>query len=77
MFEYEAFQVKQELLARGTRLALKLAGEIGIPSDGVIHGGEKFENRGMDAAAQEGRAERWQAKNGISRFVSPRVRLMR
>lgn len=57
MFEDEAFQVKQELLARGTKLALKLAGEIGMPSDGMIHGGEKFENRGKDAAAQDGRAE--------------------
>ena len=48
MFEDEAFKVKQELLARGTRLALKLAGEIGMPSDGVIHRGEKFKNRGAE-----------------------------
>ena len=42
MFEHEAAQVKLALLAYGTKVARRLADEIGMPSDGVAypHGGE-------------------------------------
>lgn len=50
MFEGEASQVKQELLARKTKLSEKLAGEIGMPGDGTIHSGEILDVKKMIAA---------------------------
>ena len=50
MFEDEAIQVKEELLARGTKLSKHLAGEIGMPGDGVIHSGEILDVKKMLAA---------------------------
>ena len=42
MFEHEAAQVKEALLAYGTKAARRLSDEIGMPSGGVAypHGGE-------------------------------------
>jgi len=43
MSDGEALMIKQELLARGTKMALRLASEIGMPS-GVAYAGEKKHN---------------------------------
>jgi len=44
MSNEEAALVKQELLARGTKTALRLASEIGMPSE-IAYAGEKKYNR--------------------------------